>query len=196
METNRGVSLVVIVLSVIVVVIIGFFVYQQFFSHSGIKDNINFSRTGNLVMNNPGLESDAWYLSYENPGSPANVAKLSFDSKSSCRNQSNSCLDLIVGEKVSIKGIEDDGVILVREMEFLNSADTGNSGSTGVDWDTAIGYLNNCDVAKVLTSSDNEVYLTLKDGSEIFTVYSKEISISDKVKVAEKKCGKITFTAE
>jgi hypothetical protein len=122
-ETNRGVSLVVMVLSVIVVLIIGFFVYQQFFSHNGVAENINFSRAGNLVLDNPGMENGVWYLIYETPGSPANSVKLSFDSKSVCRNQSDSCLDLIAGERVSVKGIKINDAVLVKEMEFWGESE-------------------------------------------------------------------------
>jgi len=121
-ETNKGVSLLVMILSVIVVMIMGFFVYQQFFSQNGKEPAVNFSRTGNLVIDNPGLEPGIWYLVYEAPGSPANSAKLSFDSKSVCRNQNNSCLDLVVGEKVSVKGIKDGDAVTVREMEFLDDS--------------------------------------------------------------------------
>ncbi|MDD4531520.1 MAG: hypothetical protein PHH21_02315, partial [Candidatus Pacebacteria bacterium] len=113
---------VVMILSVIVVMIMGFFVYQQFFSQNGKKEAVNFSRTGNLVIDNPGMEPGIWYLVYEAPGSPANSAKLSFDSKSVCRNQNNSCLDLVVGEKVSVKGIKDGDAVAVREMEFLDDS--------------------------------------------------------------------------
>lgn len=121
-EANRGVSLVVIILSVIVVMIMGFFVYQQFFSRGGRGESVNFSRTGNLVIDNPGMESGVWYLVYETPGSPANSVKLSFDSKSSCKNRDNSCLDLVIGEKVSVKGIKDGDDVKVREMEFLDGS--------------------------------------------------------------------------
>jgi len=194
-EANKGVSLVIMILSVIVVMIIGFFAYQQFFTHNGAKENINFSRTGNLVINNPGLESDVWYLIYEIPGNPAIPAKLSFNEKSVCKNQSNSCLDLIVGERVSIKGIERENEVAVREMEFLDNA-SDVSGTMGIDWDMAVGFLNDCSVAKVFTNHKKEIYLTLKDGREMFTVESNDGSIFAKVKEAEKKCGKITFATE
>lgn len=188
--------MVVMILSVIVVMIIGFFAYQQFFSHSGSEENINFSKTGNLVINNPGMESGVWYLIYEVPGSPASTAKLSFDAKSVCKNQSNSCLDLIVGERVSIKGIEEGERVAVREIDFLDNSEVNVSGPTGIDWDMAIGFLNDCEVVKVFANHKEEVYLTLKDGREMFTVESDGISISAKIKEAEKICGKIPFATE
>lgn len=118
----------IIILSIIVVAIMLFFIYQQFFSTSGIKENINFLRTGNLVANNPGMKDGVWYLAYETPGNPANTVQLSFDSKSVCNNESNSCIDLITGERVSVKGIEQNGNVLVREIEFLDSGEVNNTG--------------------------------------------------------------------
>lgn len=184
------------ILSVIIVMIIGFFAYQQFFSYNATKENINFSETGNLIINNPGKESDVWYLIYETPGNSANEAKLSFDEKSSCNNESDSCLDLITGERVLAKGIEENGEVLVRAMEFLNSSGINTSGPTGIDWDMALEFLNNCEVSKISINQKKEVYLTLKDGREMFAVESKDIFISGKIKEAEKVCGKIPFVTE
>ena len=186
--------MVVMVLSVMVLTIIGFFVYQQFFSHAGAEENINFSRTGNLVINNPGLEENVWHLIYETPGSPANTVKLIFNAKSVCKNQTGSCLDLIVGERVSVKGIDNGGGVLVKEMEFLDNIEV--SGPTGVDWDMAIGFLSECRVDKVSANHKKEVYLTLDDGSNLFTIESNGNSISDEVKKAEKNCGYIPFATE
>jgi len=119
-EKNRGVSLVVIILSVIVVLIIFFFAYQQFFSKSGAAENINFAKTGNLTVNNYGTVDGIWFLVYEVPGNPALTAQLSFDSNSICKNLNSSCTDLTIGERVSIKGIEKSGIVLVREMQSLD----------------------------------------------------------------------------
>lgn len=182
------------VLSVIVLAIIGFFVYQQFFTHAGTKENINFSRVGNLVINNPGLEEGVWHLVYETPGSPANAVKLVFDGKSNCKNQTGSCLDLIVGERVSVKGIENGGGVLVKEMEFLDNVDVNEP--TGVDWDMAMGFLSECRADKISVNNKKEVYLTLDDGSRLFTIESNGSFISDEVKKAEKKCGHIPFIVE
>lgn len=186
--------MVVAILSIIVLFIIGFFTYQQFFSHSGTDGNINFSRPGNLTINNPGMEDNIWYLVYESPGSPANTVKLAFNDKSVCKNESNSCLDLITGRRVDIKGIKNDSEVLVREMKFLDSAEVDNL--SGVEWETAMGFLSDCKVEKVSVNYKKEVYLTLDDGRELFTIESKGDSILNKVKDAEKKCGKIPFVME
>lgn len=195
LETNRGISLIVTALSVMVVLIIGFFAYQEFFSHAGVKENINFSRTGNLVINNPGLEENVWYLIYETPGSPAATTKLSFDDKSVCKTQDESCLSLVVGDRVSVKGIEGDGKVLVRELEVIGGTNV-SSGPSVVEWETAVALLDACRVDSASADHSREVYLTLDDGSKIFTVEPKDSSISDKLKEIEKKCGKIPFAIE
>lgn len=177
----------VIILSVIVLMIVVFFAYQQFFSRSGVRDNINFSKTGNLVMNNPGMDRDVWYLVYDIPGSPAGTAKLYFNEESVCENQKYSCLDLIIGERVSVRGIENDGEVSVREMQFLDEPDVFSP--SGIDWDTALDFLNNCEVSEVSVSNGREVYLALKDGREMFAVGPESESVLSEIKMAEKVCG-------
>ena len=194
-ETNRGVSLVVTTLTIIVIAIIGFFVYQQFFTHSGRDENINFTRDGNIVINNPGLESDIWYLIYETPGNPANNIKLTFNVKSICRNDSNSCADLIAGERVSIKGIESNGTVLVREVEFLDNTAL-ISGPVGVDWEEIISNLNGCQVDMITINTRGEIYLLLKSGSEIFSIEPNGILISNIINQAKKKCGAVPLVSE
>jgi hypothetical protein len=196
-DANKGISLIITALSVIVFIIIGFFTYQQFFSNAGAEENINFSRVGNLVINNPGLEENTWYLVYENPGSPASNVKLSFDNKSVCKNQDNSCLDLVAGDRASIKGIDANGKILVRELEILGGSDIDiANGPVVVDWEVATGFLNDCKINEVSLNNKKEVYLTLNDGRKLFTIEPKDDSISKKIKEIEKKCGETTFVSE
>lgn len=118
-ETDKGTSLVIIILSMIVLVIIGFFVYWEFFSSLGEKDNINFFEKGNIIINNPGFVKNVWYLSYETQSNLANSAKLLFNKNSICKNQTNSCSDLIAGESVEIKGVENNGEVLVKEIKLI-----------------------------------------------------------------------------
>lgn len=120
-ETNKGISLVIMILGVIVLMIIGLFVYREFLSSNGEEDNINFSQEGNLIINNPGFENNIWYLSYEFSGSPANSAKLSFNEDSICKNASGSCSNLTIGERVNIKGIKNDEIVLVKELKAINN---------------------------------------------------------------------------
>jgi hypothetical protein len=121
-ETNKGTSLVIMILSVIVLVIIGLFVYQEFFTSTGNKQNINFIEEGNLVFNNPGLVENVWYLVYDTEGAAANNVKLIFDENSVCKNQT-SCSDLMIGQDVEIRGVKNNGEVLVKELrltEILN----------------------------------------------------------------------------
>ncbi|MFZ2390743.1 MAG: hypothetical protein WAW15_02920 [Minisyncoccales bacterium] len=121
-ETDKGTSLVIMILSVMVLVIISLFVYREFFASTGNKQNINFVEQGNLVFNNPGLVENVWYLVYDTPGAAANNVKLIFDEKSICRNQT-SCSDLMIGQQVEIRGVRNDGEVLVKDLkltEILN----------------------------------------------------------------------------
>jgi hypothetical protein len=118
-ETNKGISLVIMILGVIVLMIIGLFVYREFLSSSGEENNINFSQEGNLIINNPGFENNIWYLSYESSGSPTNSAKLSFDKDSVCKSASGSCSNLTIGERVNIKGIRSNEIVLVKELKAI-----------------------------------------------------------------------------
>jgi hypothetical protein len=116
LETNRGISLIIMILGVIVLTIIGLFVYWEFFSSTREEENINFAEEGNLLINNPGFMENVWYLSYESAGSSAKSAKLSFDEDSICNGEMN-CSNLVSGERVKIKGIENSGEVLVRKLD-------------------------------------------------------------------------------
>ncbi len=120
-ETNKGTSLVIIILSVIVLIIISLFVYWQFFSSTGEKENINFIEEGNIIINNPGFVENIWYLSYETVGAPANSVKLIFNEDSICENETNSCLDLTIGDRVEIRGLENNGEVLVKKLEKIET---------------------------------------------------------------------------
>ena len=121
LEANKGISLVIMILSVIVLMIIGIFVYWEFFSSTGEEENINFSEEGNIIINNPGFAENIWYLSYEKSGAPANSIKLSFDGNSVCKNETDLCSDLVSGERVEIRGMENNGEVLVRELKLMEN---------------------------------------------------------------------------
>jgi hypothetical protein len=116
LETNKGISLVIMILGVIVLTIIGLFVYWEFFSSAREEESINFAEEGNLLINNPGFAENVWYLSYESVGSSARSAKLSFDEDSVCNGEMD-CSSLVSGERVKIKGIENNGEVLVRKLD-------------------------------------------------------------------------------
>ena len=80
----------------------------------------DFSKTGNIIKNNPGLKGNVWYLVYEEPGSPALNAELIFDQASQCiiDGKTNPCssVSLENGERVKIDGQEKDTGVLVTTL--------------------------------------------------------------------------------
>ncbi|MBD3208543.1 MAG: hypothetical protein GF370_03765 [Candidatus Nealsonbacteria bacterium] len=85
---------------------------------------INFSQQGNLVRDNPGLKPDTWYLVYERPGEPGLTKELIFNQESICMNGvREECVELLteemIGERVMVKGIDEDDAVLVKELTFL-----------------------------------------------------------------------------
>ena len=101
--------------------IIGLFVYWEFFSINNKEEDV-FFQEGNLMINNPGFIDGVWYLSYESQGNPANSIKLSFDENSICNNETNSCSDLVGGDRVEIRGVENNNEVLIKELRKINSS--------------------------------------------------------------------------
>ncbi|MDD5098229.1 MAG: hypothetical protein PHD31_00680 [Candidatus Pacebacteria bacterium] len=193
MLKEKGISMVIMFLSVLVLGIFSVFIYHQFFSNDSSIEENNFIKTGNLVKDNPGLEPGVWYLVYEMPGSPAINKKLSFDDKSICF---DSCSELIQGEKVIIKGIENNGIVLVRELDFFEEDFTNRSGPTVVDWDNAVSFLSDCQVEKASQNHNKDVYLDLKDGSKIYTVEPEIDIILKTINQFKAKCGSVPLATE
>lgn len=68
----------------------------------------NFTATGNLVKNNPGLKPDVWYLIYEKPGAPALRVELKFNNVDTT--------SFSQGERVSIEGMLQGSVVTVSRI--------------------------------------------------------------------------------
>lgn len=85
---------------------------------------VSFSETGNLVRNNPGLKPDVWYLVYEESGQPALNAELRFTNDSMCVTGEDEEVcdtdDFTQGDRVRVVGEEDDDVVTVETMTFLD----------------------------------------------------------------------------
>jgi hypothetical protein len=120
-ESSKGISLVIMILGVIVLMIISLFVYLEFFSFSGGKDNINFSKEGNLLISNSDSKEGTWCLSYAKEGVLVSNMKLFFNEKSVCKNETNLCSDLVVGERVEIRGLESNGEVLVKGLKLIEN---------------------------------------------------------------------------
>lgn len=77
---------------------------------------IDFTETGNLMINNPGFEKDVWYLSYEESGKPGLSVKLQFDQNSV---RTNICSDIHSGDRVVVSGKENNGIVLVKNLKQI-----------------------------------------------------------------------------
>lgn len=83
---------------------------------------VNFEETGNLAINNPGQEKDAWYLIYEQPGSAALSTKLSFTADSQCFRQSTKIVcDFEAGERAEVEGNRTGDTVTVSRLSILTS---------------------------------------------------------------------------
>lgn len=90
--------------------------------HDAVEE-INFSKSGNLIRNNPGLRPNTWYLLYEQPGAAALSVILTFDDKSECYiGQSREMCGLASfqdgnGNAASVDGVsQSNGSVLVRKL--------------------------------------------------------------------------------
>lgn len=84
---------------------------------------INFIKTGNIVINNPGYPENVWHIIYEEPGKPAITKALQFTNNSICfidTSESNCNPDsLETGTRVELKGFEKGDEIEVINLEIL-----------------------------------------------------------------------------
>lgn len=80
----------------------------------------DFSKTGNLIRNNPGFEPDVWFLSYEEPGKPGLNARLELADCSSCTvsGVATPCEELALenGTRVTVTGVTEENGVLVRTL--------------------------------------------------------------------------------
>ncbi len=82
-----------------------------------------FSEEGILIINNPGLELETWYLSYEKQGSPGlkkQIKLKDFDCLASdriCTNFYEKNKNL-TGSRVRVSGLIEDGVLNLSKIEF------------------------------------------------------------------------------
>lgn len=79
----------------------------------------SFDHTGNLVINNPGMEEDVWYLVYEAPGESALSMKLQFGEQSICSESVCNPETLEVGQSVRVVGeVLGTSTVQVLELEI------------------------------------------------------------------------------
>jgi hypothetical protein len=88
----------------------------------------DFTKTGNMTFNNPGLKENTPYFVFEEPGSPALSKELIFDENSVCASGAgtlpclamNMSLDAAYGDKrVTVSGVsQPDGSLLVKTLSL------------------------------------------------------------------------------
>jgi hypothetical protein len=89
----------------------------------------NFSVEGNVVRNNPGMESNIWYLVYDEPGAPGRNAKLTFTDASHCviGDFDGVCTHslVIVGARVEVTGFRDGEQVFVHTYRQVDLEEKG-----------------------------------------------------------------------
>jgi hypothetical protein len=89
------------------------------------ESDINFSKTGVAIKESSKVNGENLYILYEEPGKPALRAKLLFNEKSLCGDETHKiiCMALSVsdygltnGRKIEIKGIKTDEQVEVRQL--------------------------------------------------------------------------------
>jgi hypothetical protein len=86
----------------------------------GVPSVADFSKIGNLTINNPGGEENIWVLVYDEPGAPGMSIPLEFTEESLC-GESN-CQEMLsedfIGSRVQIEGEEVGEVVKVIQLTF------------------------------------------------------------------------------
>ncbi|MCX6761075.1 MAG: GerMN domain-containing protein [Candidatus Nealsonbacteria bacterium] len=94
---------------------------------SAAEIQTNFSGTGNLVKDNPGLKPGAWYLVYEKSGAPALTAEIKFNEDSLCQigAVSQSCQQTLLeaGYRAEVTGWEINGILIVKNMVIQKTSE-------------------------------------------------------------------------
>ncbi len=95
--------------------------YSSPLSDQGVD---NFSATGNIVKNNPGMKPDVWYLVYDKTGAPASTVELIFTEKSRCMigSYNGSCQKslLVFGSRVEVTGFLNDSQVFVHSYKQID----------------------------------------------------------------------------
>lgn len=84
----------------------------------------NWEKTGYAVKNNPGMQENAWYIVYEEPGSPALNNQIRIDGNTTCyaEGEKTECIESnFLGQKIKVRGHNDNGIILVNDLTVFNS---------------------------------------------------------------------------
>lgn len=113
------------ILGLILLPLLGVAVWLLFSAVAAPEPPVDFSKSGNLAMNSPGLKPDVWHLMYEEPGKPGLSVELSFDEKSLCGtvDAMEPCnLAFDQGQRVHVTGITENSLVHVETLTFDEAA--------------------------------------------------------------------------
>ncbi len=111
----------ILIIILMLIVGIGYFLFH--------KDVPMVEVSGNLVINNPGLSQNEWYISYEEQGAPGLYKKLIISENINCIGGEESCENLLQkdnvlqGEEVRVRGLNKNHSIVVSVIDFLEEAE-------------------------------------------------------------------------
>ena len=134
MKEKQKIGVLIIVLMLAVGLVASFFPAGFFAPKDKENDGgekFNFSQTGVLTQNNPGLKPNTWYLVYEKPGAPALTAELKIDSQSVCGYEEGtevpcSAISFENGQPAKIIGTEEGETVAIRNL-FIRPNESGGN---------------------------------------------------------------------
>lgn len=167
----------------------------------------DFSAVGTITFDNSGGGQSVMSLVYKGSGATSLTKELVLDAQSICATPTGAlpCMAMSVtfdvpfgGKSAIVEGIEEGDKVIVRKLRALAEGETGRPpviGSTLIPWIQALNLIRTCEVERVGQTHALDVYLTLKDGTEVRTVepYIDEVFYA----VSEaKKCPPIPIATE
>ena len=169
----------------------------------------DFFAVGTVTFNSPGLKSDRSYLLYEEPGAPALYRELMFDSLSWCGTPSGGtvCLTLSTnrpfqGERVTVEGVLEGEVIVVRKLQSRPAGDEGLPilpvhNRVFIGWPEAMAHIRNCEVAMVVQTHSLDVIIDLKqDGRQVVAVQPSIDEVFRVLDEVKDRCEPIPMATE
>lgn len=114
----------IIIIVAVIVITGGFVFFNNVNKEKSNEEEIKLETiTGTLVINNPGL-GEGWHISYEEPGKPGLIKKITKTDETICFGNESKCIKFfkkeedLAGVKVQISGILKNDEILLTQIEF------------------------------------------------------------------------------
>ncbi len=169
----------------------------------------NISERGRIVFEIINGQLSAPFFLYTKAGfTTQESSTLTFDALSSCvvGNLGTPCLSISTafesyfsGRSVLVEGIESREEILVRKLRVMEEGQDGIVSAPGnifVSWEQAVRFINSCSVKLAGQTHALDVYLKMKDGTNVRTVEPVIDEVFRVVHNAPKTCGNIGLATE